>query len=275
MADTIKLNEIIKELEFESHDDEGFLGNTKQSAIIFHVRNAFATLLQDGKMSGFVTSLEMPINNGWRAELPEDYLRYVRISGVDDDGKLHKLFIDGRINSSGGYLLDEKGVYLLDEMGVPLKGTSHDINKGNKSYNATNTTLYHGDYIPVGFGRQYNLTSGIETEYGQYKLSREDGIIRISDSPFKSLVLDYIADPAHFIEGGISSLYAPKLYKEAIKALAYFNIIKRRRSNRVPENEKVRAERDHEKLTKNAQLKSMPSIQEMRQILKRSNGLFH
>lgn len=272
MGDRIKLNEVIKELIMESHDEEGYLSNTKETNIIFAVRNAFSELIMDGKMNGYVTSLEIPISNGWKVELPQDYLRYVRIWGIDDHGGMHKMFIDGSMNDAGEFLLDERGITLLDDQGIPLKGTVHSIN--NQSNIDTSGAIVGGNFTPTGYGRQYNLLSGVETKFGQYKLNRADGIIKVANCPFENLVLDYIADPAHFIDGGYSSLYMPRIYKEAVKAFAYFNLIKRRRSNKVPEVEKQRAEKEHMKLTKSAQLKAAPSIQEWRQYLSRDNGLY-
>jgi len=272
MSDRVRLNDVIRELIIESHEEENYLSNTKETSIIFNVRNAYATLIQDGKMSGYVLSLHIPINNGWKADLPEDYLRYVRIWGVDDEGGMHKLFVNGDINSSGEYLLDEMGNKLLDEKGIPLLGMS----AGGIATSGSDGSglVYASDVLTTGYGRRYNLMSGVKTKYGQYKISREDGIILISESPFNSIVLDYIADPVHFTEDKYSSLTMPKVYKEAVKALAYYNIIKRRRSTRVPDVEKQRAEREFEKLIRIAQLKSAPSVQEWRQYLDRSNGRY-
>ena len=258
----IKLDEVIRELLLESHDEDSYLHNTSETQIIFHTRNAFTNLLYVDGMNGFMNNLMIDLEYGWRLTLPEDYIKFVKLSGVDDTGGLHPLFVDNSINDSTFRLKNESGEYLLDSDNKLLLGR---LTTGGSS--SANTEALTGTGI---FGRNYNLTTGVATINGQYKLSLQDRSFTITDSPFSSFVLQYISDPSTFTDAGVSQVTVKKEWKEAIKLKAYFEIISKRR--KVPMNEKQNAERLSAKAIQKARLTSAPTFREYLQYFNRTNG---
>lgn len=266
MADQIKLNEVVREMLMEAKDPDSFLHNTTDQLILFNIRNAYTHLITNGKMKGSVLSLTIDLIGGWKLPLPDDYIKYVRLSGMDDDGKIHELFLGDFINISGSYLLDQNNEMLFDDQGIPLKGRDYSYVDAYGNYGDLGTSCSD----VATYGREYSLKSGVKTAHGQYKFDYKNRLIVIIDSPYTSFVLDYIADPTHFYDSGLSDIYVFKVWKDAIKSLAYSNLIARKRT--VPLNEKQRAEVEHLKLTKAAILTNAPSLQEYKQWLNRSNG---
>lgn len=270
MSDKVKINEIIDEFKFEIENDiDSYLHMTKESLIVFHLRNAWQELSTKGNISGYVQSRELALNNGWYLDLPEDYIRYVRISGVTDCGKLLPLFVDNKMSSASSYLKDNNDVLLLDDNDVPLLGTGTGIGNTTDSCSipiipTTQYNSYANTYGGCGsdYGRNYNLKSGVKSVHGQYKLDKENKIIQISDSPFENFVLEYVADITTYIP--FKDIEVDRIYKEVLKNYVFWKITSRRRN--VPMNEKISLEQEYRRSLKDAQLLTAPSLQEWKQI---------
>ena len=273
MANQIKLNEVIRELLLETQDPDSYLHGTTETLVMFHVRNAFTHLMAAGEIRGNVLSLSIELIAGWRLPLPEDFMKFIALYGVNgQDGKLHPLFLDNRIIISGGYLLDSDGEILFDNNGVPLMDRTQTYpapNAGEVNYPLESYDV-NSSYQSGFYGRRYNLKSGVETANGQYRLDLKNRLFTITESPYTTFVLDYVADPSYYTNNKIGDVLIFKSWKDAVKALAYFELISRRRS--VPMNEKLLAEKQKNILIKKAKLTNAPSIKEYVQWLNRSNG---
>ena len=277
MATTIQLNEIVDELIMESTDNDSYLADTSQKLIRFHVRNIYQQYVYSGKMSGYLHARELEIQDNWYVNLPDDFIRSVRVSTVTPCGKLLPLFIDETISSASTYLRDHNDELLLDDNDEPLLGSgtgvgakSEQCNVKKFLYPISEDGFYNGYnfYRGVVYGGERNQRAGIKSRNGHYKLDKENGIIQVVGVPYDVIVLEYLADPIGY--KNISDVGVDITFKEAIKAYAYHMIISKRRS--VPINEKLRAEKEYRRLLTDARLKSTPSIQEWRQVSKRNHS---
>ena len=273
MSDKIKLNEVIREMLLDAQDPDNYLHGTSETQILFHVRNAYTHHIVSGEMKGAVLSLAIDLVGGWKLPLPKDFIKYVALYGVNnDDGKLHPLFLDNSIITSGGYLLDNNGNLLFDNEGLPLldRTQTYPAPNSNPANASLDNGVSNGNCASDWYGRRYNIESGVATANGQYKLDKKNNLFTITDSPFDTFVLDYISDPTHYYTNGIGDIWIFKAWKDALKASAYFDIINRRR--RVPMNEKQFAELQKDKLVLKAKLTFSPTIKEYTQWLNRQNG---
>lgn len=269
MGDKVKLNVVIDELMFENQDIDSYLHNTKREHIIFHIRNAWQQLALNGNMAGQINARELPLENGWYVTLPDDYVRYVRVSGVTECGKLLPLYVDETMNIASSYLRDNNGVLLLDVNDDPLLDSGTGV--GNTSCSLVSTADYSSysdsyGYCGSNYGGQWDLATGVNSIYGQYRIDKENRIIQIANSPFTSFVLEYVADLTEYTP--FKDMEVEKVWKEVLKNYVYWKVLSRRRN--VAGYEKQLAEKEYRRTVKDAQLKSAPSLQEWRQIMNRN-----
>ena len=259
-ADKVKITEVIKELEFEANDLDSVLQGTPRHSLIYHLNRGWKDLMLGGKLSGYVRSTDLELQDGWYLTLPNDYVRYVKISGVTENGQLVPLFIDNSISVSNSYLLDHNDIPLLDAEGQPLKGLGEG--RGNVNAEETNSDNSWVNGCGVGkYGRQRYLETGAKSIFGQYKIDKENDVIVIADSPFESFVLYYIPDETTYTD--FSSIEVEKIYGEVLKNYVFWKITSRRRN--VTLYDKQYLEKEYRRSLKDAQLKSSPTLQEWRQ----------
>ena len=183
-------------------DDRILPSSTKRYQVIYHAKRALQELNYDVLKE--VKAMELELGDTLQIILPSDYVNYVRISFVDQNGMFHPL-IENRDTTiiTAPYLQDNQFNILFDQNGYPLEGQSlTDIN--SRSANLGNVSQYTacgggcGDSSCMSNGcggPNYGLDTSKSNKNGTFNIDKKLGVIQFSSEvKYSTIVLEYISD---------------------------------------------------------------------------------
>jgi hypothetical protein len=230
-----------------STDDDDYTANVPRYKILYQARRAFKELYYDVVRE--IRAIELELSSTLAVTLPPDFINYVRISYVTENGELMPLAVDNRQSIAQVYLQDNDFEILFDDEGCVLQSTEEGLDLdpvtgeailpelSNDRLSKINPTCYRFD-PNVDHSRVY--------PNGSYQIDKTAGVIRFSSDVFgKDIVLEYISDGLFTgCEGRPEAdLRIHKFAEEAVLDYIYYKLIERRRN--VPANEKGRARRKY------------------------------
>ena len=184
-------------------------------------------------------SIEIELSSTLQISLPSDYVNYVELSCVDNNGALKPIQNNKLTKATKSIAQDQDYKYLYDSEGnIIFKETSDTINRFQKSSEGLPQkdfeNYYDGYYEDsdlTGYGRRYGLDPERVNINGTYVLDLEAGKIYF-DSYFTSgdlIVLRYISDGLGD-NGDFNNVLIPKLAEDAVYSTILYNIAKLRPS---------------------------------------------
>jgi len=244
-----------------AQDDDSFLSNVDRQRVVYYAKRSVQELYFD--VLNEVISIEFDLNPTLIIPLPHDFVNYVRISWVDDRGKLHPLAIDNSSNLAQAYLQDNDYEYLYDDEGDILQGDHlQDLNNADNRVSG----LYDEGIYPLSTTKNFNLDRSKIFKNGSYRIDKDRGIIQFSSEvKTRTIVLDYISDGLFQRED--SDIRIHKFAEEAAYNYVYWNLIANHRN--VPANEKARARKEWYNMRRVAKRRIKPiRYEELRQVMK-------
>lgn len=265
-GDKLKYNERGYYAEFEARpddipDDFGSLGYYQRSSVQDIIDNFVIAYVGDDKILSKVPdyeisfwaqrgiqefsydvlhaekSIEIELGNSLQFPLPQDYVNYVRISLIADDGIKKPIFpAKGAINpkaivqdSDYKYTYDDDGNILTstDSLAIgKFQAGSRDLTSAQDYYNNN----YNHDNFSY-FNKRYGSNPEDMRTGGGFYIDNTRGII-FFDGSFASsgdniIVLEYISDG--LAEGSnLDKVYVPKLAEDALYSFILYNLCKLR-----------------------------------------------
>lgn len=254
----VTIEELVNNFMF-SQTDDSYVANIDRQRVVYFAKRAIQELYYD--VLNEVISIEFDLNPTFIIPLPHDYIQYVRISWVGENGKLHPLAIDNSSNLAQAYLQDNDYDYLYDVEGDILQG-SHTQDDSNASpYNqSSDYDLYYGR-TP-----NYNLDRSKIFKNGSYRIDKDRGVIQFSSSvEGRTIVLDYISDG--LFQRPDTDIRVHKFAEQAMYDFIFWNLTKTNRH--VPANAKEMARRDWYNSRRTAKRRIKPiRYEEIRQVMK-------
>jgi hypothetical protein len=169
--------------------DDKVISDCKRYEVIFHAKRGLQELNYD--VAREVKALELDMPDDLTMVLPKDYVNYVRISWVDEDGNLRPMVINNQTTIATAYLQDNRYNILFDQNGDALEGTSlTEINSRNPRSNNLNDSgsLYQ-------YGSRFGMDGKTANQNGKYVIDKNSGVIRFSsDVVGRTIVMEYISD---------------------------------------------------------------------------------
>jgi len=265
----VSLKDLVNNYMFMQGDDSN-TSITSRNRVVFHAKRAIQELYFD--VVNEIIAVEIELSPSLTLALPHDYINYVRISWVDECGKLHPLAVDNSYNLSQAYLQDNDYNFLFDSQGDILQG-SHIQNRPGCSPSQTQDFSVDGSesyvfpyYYESG---PYNTDRSKIFKNGSYKIDKTRGVIQFSsDVDGRIIVLEYLSDGLFQRED--SDIMVHKFSEEAVYSYIYWMLIRMRRN--IPQNEKQSARRDYFNFRRIAKRRIKPlRYEEVRQVLKGSS----
>ena len=254
------LPEIVNDFIMSTQDGD-WHANAKDSSIIYQAKRGIQKLYFD--VAQEIIAIELELNPSYTIPLPHDYINYVRISWVDQYGKLHPMAVDKSSNLSQAYLQDENYNLLFDGSGDILTG-SHIQDTGQGYDNAVDNVE---NYISPDYTNPhpFNLDRSRIFKNGSYRIDKTKGVIQFSSTlDGKTIVLEYISDGLY--QRADNEIKVHKFCEGALMAYIYYKLIER---GPAPEREKMRAEKAWYNLRRIAKRRMSPlNKDEIRQVLK-------
>jgi len=188
-------------------------------------------------------SVEIELGNALQFPLPQDYVNYVKVSHVGDDGRKNVLLPVRTVGNPTAILQDGSHNFLYDsggEVQVATKSTAitrfqDPNNPANRSQSAQD--YYNNNYNDDNFSyfnKRYGSNPEDMSGAGVFFIDTAKGII-FFDGTFSGrddnlIILDYISDGLAD-NGDLSKVYIPKLAEDALYAYMLYNLSKLRPSS--------------------------------------------
>lgn len=188
-------------------------------------------------------SVEIELGSTLQFPLPQDYVNYVKVSHIGEDGKKNVLLPVRTVGNPTAILQDGDHDFLYDSNGevqVAAKSTAitrfqDPNNPANRSQSAQD--YYNNNYNDDNFSyfnKRYGSNPEDMTGAGAFFIDTVKGIIffdgTFSGRPDNLVVLDYISDGIAD-NGDLSKVYVPKLAEDALYAYILYNLSKLRPSS--------------------------------------------
>ena len=225
-----------------SQDNDSYASTVDRNRVVYHAKRAVQELYYD--VVNEIIAIEQELNPSLMMTLPHDYINYVRISWVDDCGKLHPLAVDNSYNLAQAYLQDNDYNLLFDSQGDILQGSHVQDLQGCRPtlpqafVEDGIASLVYPYYFESG---PWNTNLSKIFQNGSYRIDKEQGVIQFSsDVDGRNIVLEYLSDG--LFQRDDSAIKIHKFAEEAVYSYVYWMLIRMRRN--VPQSEKQAARRD-------------------------------
>lgn len=245
----VTLEQVINDF-LMSMDEDNYLVNIPRHKLLYHglrgVRELTFDVLQE------IRAIELDLGPSLTVTVPPDFVNYVRISQVDENGMLHPMAMDRNMSTASAYLQDNDYEILFDSNGCPLIGTgrrdtSH-LDNGNDNQGQVASEGISQFYFYGGSCSTYNPNTNFSNVFleGKYRLDRQNGVIEFGSDVFgRSIVLEYISDGLYVSNCEGTTEANIKVHKFAEDALFNYMFYACVRNNRnVPQSEKMRARKE-------------------------------
>jgi len=202
--------------------------SVKRTDVIFHTKRALQEFSYDTLKS--IKSQELNIPHNLSVPIPQDYVNYVNLSWVDDNGIKHIIY--PTTLTSNPYtkpVQDTQGIATQDNDGSNITGTSIT----EERYRDQNTAILkeirdditgrlisdglyglYGNWF-YGYGQMYGMQPEIAQVNGWFTINERDGKFSFSsDLKDKLIILEYISDGLAYDQ----DMKVPKMAEEAVYA---------------------------------------------------------
>lgn len=216
----VTLKKVVDEMLLEAMDDDSLLKNTKRSLMVLYGKQGVKKLTED--IPGEVLAIERTVGEQLYFPLPQDYVSWVRISIVDNDGKLQPLNVNKNMNTATGYLQDNDAELLFDEDGYILTADSNNvIGRPYKKYGFTDN--YRGGFM--------ELDTSKLSRYGEVVFDERRGVVAFSsDLIDKEVVLEYKSDGLQWENLSEQQITIHKLLQEPLRDWMRYSIYNNKRN---------------------------------------------
>ena len=171
------------------------ISKASRTEIAFHAQRALQELSFDTLKS--VKSQEIEVPNSLQMTLPQDYVNYVKITRVDDDGIERILYPTRHTSNPRAISQAANGDYNFDGSGNLQYQTESNTWEKFKALPAVNNDddSYDTDLYEILLGQRYGISPEHSQVNGSFYIDEHAGKIHFSSvSSGKTIVLKYISD---------------------------------------------------------------------------------
>lgn len=253
-----KLNDIINNFIVAYVGAGKLIPSAKRTDIIFHAKRAMQEFSYDTLRS--VNSQELTVPHSLSLAIPQDYVNYVSMHWIDDQGVKHVMTPTSMTTNPGAIpLQSDNGQPMQDNFGDNVDGTSLTENRwSNNGLKNRRDIIDNSDFSwdllygeqSYGVGQLYGLDPQKANINGYFTINDREGKFSFSsDLIDRIVILEYISDG---LSTGMDTR-VPKLAEEAMYAYISHAII----ASRINQPEYVvnRLKREKSAKLRNAKLR--------------------
>lgn len=269
----ISLADIVNNFIISYIGDGKIIDHARKQDVLFHAKRAIQEFSYDITRVEKIQEVQIP--STLVVPMPQDYVNYVKLSWIDDNGLERIVYPTNQTSRpSQSILQDSQGDYLYDNDNSLLLGTSEtsrlfqgiETNAALGSASANDYFTHNSDYSDsiIGYGRRYGSTPEHLQVNGVFVHDEVNGQFGFSSNlAEKILTIHYVSDGL----GTDAEMQVHKLAEEALyKHIAY--AILTTKSN-VPEYIVNRYKRERRAAMRNAKLRlSNIKLSEFAQIMR-------
>ena len=261
----ISLDDVINNFMVGYVGYEKIIPRVNKTDVIFHAKRGTQEFSYD--LLKVLKSQELTIPSSLTLPIPQDYVNYVKISWVDDNGGKHIIY-PTRVTSNPSEMpiQDTQGIPTQDDNGKNIQSGSSITEDRWKDQ--VLTTSFQGDWqnrvSPGLIGKRYGLQPEEAQVNGKFTINNRLGVFSFtSDLVDKVIILEYISDGLAYD----LDMKIPKLAEEAIYMHIIHAILSTRRG--IPEYVINRYKRERSAAYRNAKIRlSNIKIEEIAQVMR-------
>tara|TARA_R110002153_G_scaffold14718_1_gene53144 strand:- start:17230 stop:18258 length:1029 start_codon:yes stop_codon:yes gene_type:complete len=230
----VNLKDIVNNFIVAFVGTDKLISRVKRSDVIFHAKRGLQEFSYDTLRS--VKSQELTIPPSLSLVLPQDYVNYVQLSWIDNNGVKHIIYPTTLTsNPTNLPLQDNEGIPTQDIYGNELQAAQALINgkwsnanartiSGNVGSEQINdgSNVFDWSWWKMAYGQRYGLDPEISQKNGWFTIDERRGVFAFSsDLAGKLIILEYISDGLAYDE----DTKVPKMAEDALYAYITYNII--------------------------------------------------
>jgi len=171
--------------------DDKLINDVQRYDVVYHAKRGLQELHYDALND--VRALELELPDDLQLELPKDFVKLVRLSWVDDLGRLHPIMTFKDSTIATAYLQDNDFDIIYDINDAAVEGTSVIDTKLIQVNSISNDNHENLDY--EFFGGRFGMHTDRSNVNGMYNIDKNAGFIRFSSElKNKPIVIEYITD---------------------------------------------------------------------------------
>jgi hypothetical protein len=214
----VTLSQLVDNFILNYIGDDKLLSNVKRYNVLAQFKRGIQEFNYDTLKEIKVTELE--INDNLTITLPHDYVSYVRISIVGQDGLLRPLSQNSYTALGSAYLQDNQFNILFDEAGYPLEAEETEMAKRYK----VGSPYSEGDCeLPFDNSPAYGLKPDINAN-GYFNIDKRKGVLSFSSNVKSNLiVIEYVSDGLEYNNG--DEVMVHKLAEDALYSYVKYQLL--------------------------------------------------
>lgn len=258
------IQDIINSFMVSYVGEDKLISKIKRSDVVFHAMRGIQEFTFDTFPS--TKAIEEQLGPTLSVTLPHDYVSYVKISCIDDDGIERPIYPTHDTTFPIDYLRDSDGEYIYDKQGSQIYTEgSETIDRFTAANTEDNFTTTESEFFNLyRYGNRFGGSPQQMQTNGVFIIDQTAGVIRFSSNlADKLVVLRYISDGI----GHEEDMKVHKFAEDAIYKYIAYAILSRRAN--VPEYQVARFKKEMIAAKRNAKLRmSNLKLTEMAQVLR-------
>ena len=259
----ISLDEVINNFMVAYVGDNKLIPSVKRTDIMFHAKRGLQEFSYDTINSIKSQELTVPLNLS--VPIPQDYINYVSISSVDENGLTRTIFPNTLSKTPTSLpIQDAEGFQIQDSLGSNIES---DNSLTEDRFNDLDMLKVTGASNQVG--QRYGLTPSSSNKNGLFTINRREGKFSFSSDLANAMVIiEYLSDGLAYD----SDTKVPKMAEDAMYAHIAHAVVASR-SNQ-PEYIVNRLKRERKAKLRNAKLRlSNIKLSEIIQVIRNQSKL--
>ena len=185
----VSLNDVVNNFIVAYVGEDKLIPRVKRSDIIFHAKRGLQEFSYDTINSIKSQELTVPLNLS--VPIPQDYVNYVSIFSVDDNGLVRPIYPNTISKAPTSLLLqDDEGIQLQDSFGNNIDAGS---SLTEERFSDLDMNKVSGQNNQVG--QRYGLNPSSTNRNGLFMINKREGKFSFSsDLADKIVILEYLSD---------------------------------------------------------------------------------
>ncbi len=215
--------------------DRNHIKYIEKDIVVFHAKRGLQELNYDVLKE--IKGIEIDLSETLTLILPEDYMKYVRVSWVDSAGNFHPMVANNDTLIADAYLQDNQYNILFDGNGNALKANENSFDQtivGQNSY-----SYYLPNDASIGYDSYYESTNGRfglqpdkANANGWFTVDKRSGVMKFSSNVgTRTIVLEYISDGLEYAD--LVDIKVNKFAEDALMKYVEARIIEK--LDKIPE----------------------------------------
>jgi hypothetical protein len=224
----ISLSDIVTNFMIAYVGENKIISKIKKADVLFHAKRGIQELNFDTLPSTKELEIDLPASLAFT--LPQDYVNYVNISFVDEDGRQQIIYPTRHTSNPLAPNQNADGTYQFSANEISFKTNSQSLDKFKTATDDAQVSDEDEDDSDIfdlyRYGNRYGINPETAQTHGVFYIDQAAGVIRFSSNlSEKTIVLKYISDglglhsPAQTANVQVHKFAEEALYKHIAYAI--------------------------------------------------------